>query len=196
MQILVVIHSNYWKPGIGDPTFMGWFIFTAYWIASFLSIFYALPAERVNDISSHHCKLWWSLAILLLLRGLNKQLDLQSWLMITGKEFPRTQDWYNQRQIIHIWMITAIITAVFALVVSAACAIRNRNIWEKYWLALCGVLCLAVYVIIRAPFFHHILYMLHSQYEIFHINCILQSAGIVYIGVSAIINLRKSLTFH
>ncbi|MDJ0615317.1 MAG: hypothetical protein QNJ63_01005 [Calothrix sp. MO_192.B10] len=194
MQILAVIVNNQWKPGIGDPSFIGWFTFTAYFLASACCFFYALRTRRLSSRNRYnqHSLLWWSLVIALLLLGLNKQLDLQSWLMMTGKEFARTQGWYQQRLTIHMWLITGIITAVFALFLLAARAMRN--IWQKYWLVLFGVMFLATYLVTRAPSFHHVAHMLHWQREIFRMNWILELAGIVCIGVSATINLRKSLT--
>ena len=63
-----------WSIGIGDPTFLGWFICFSYFVAVWICGDKALQAKRAND---NH-PFWLAITIFLLFLGINKQLDLQS----------------------------------------------------------------------------------------------------------------------
>jgi len=71
---------------IGDPTLIGWTITLAYFIITFLCFWSGL-AEKKNILDSHRSLghiLWFGLAILLFVLGLNKQLDLHTLMILLG----------------------------------------------------------------------------------------------------------------
>ena len=65
-----------WAPGIGDPTVVGWVTVVVYAAVAFLCL------SARNNVAMHEGRrvrtLWLGLGILLVILGINKQLDLQS----------------------------------------------------------------------------------------------------------------------
>src|SRR5436309_1136881 len=116
-NLLAFSDADYWEPGIGDPTFLGWFTVGMYFIASVacaLTAFSRSPnrAERL---------FWMAFFIAMVLLGINKQLDLQTWFTLAGKRFAKEWGWYDERQIVQVLFIAAItvIGAVALMVLSA-----------------------------------------------------------------------------
>src|SRR4030067_1829072 len=94
------------KPGIGDPTFMGWFTVAAYMVTALLSAFVALHSYRLFCVADFQKqRLLWILAILFLLLGINKQLDLQTLFTDMGRAISIRQGWYAERRIFQFWII-------------------------------------------------------------------------------------------
>ena len=149
MHTLAVIQEQeeYWNLGIGDPTLIGWLTVAAYLVASFLCIYCALRVSRFPFFSQSVQLpwLWWSLAIILLLLGLNKQLDIQSWFRITGKEVIKTQGWYQHRMTIYMGVATILFTSILTILVFLGRAIQS--LWQKYWLILFGIVLLSSYIL-------------------------------------------------
>src|SRR5687768_5262697 len=87
--------ANQWHPGIGDPTFMGWVTVAMYFLAALLCAraAFALPPR---SLKSQERVFWFFLCVVLLFLGVNKQLDLQTWLTLTGKRVAIAQGWYEQ----------------------------------------------------------------------------------------------------
>src|SRR4051812_28194527 len=74
-----------WRPGIGDPTFIGWFTVFAY-----LGAAYLCWRAAANSLTGQKVRLFWiALAGTLLALGINKQLDLQTELTFIGKDFAK-----------------------------------------------------------------------------------------------------------
>src|SRR5438105_1302226 len=91
LPLLAFTKGDQWRPGIGDPTFIGWLTVVAYAGAAVLCIRDALrekeaPARRA---------FWSILGVMMILLGINKQLDLQTWLTITGRRIALTEGWYE-----------------------------------------------------------------------------------------------------
>ena len=74
-----------WKPGIGDPTFIGWFAVCTYFCTAALCAYVASRLDRTP--SGLQQRAWWILALVLVALGTNKQLALQGLLMEWGRSF-------------------------------------------------------------------------------------------------------------
>src|SRR3954468_15751872 len=84
-----VIIDGQWRPGIGDPTLLGWTTVVAYFAA-------ALACGRTAAAKGGRPTPFWSLlSLLLVFLGFNKQLDLQSVLTEIGRRLAREQGWYG-----------------------------------------------------------------------------------------------------
>ncbi|MFP4101938.1 hypothetical protein [Coleofasciculus sp.] len=194
MQLFAVIINGHWQPGIGDPTFMGWFTVVAYFITALLCLISALPhrlvlpLQRVNQIRW----LWGFFAIFLLLLGINKQLDLQSLVTVLGKEIALSQGWYQQRRMVQTQFIVAIVIAALLLVSVIGRAIYAER--QTYRLALLGLMFLSCFIVIRASSFHHIDTLIGWQVVGFRMNWILEIGGIACIAIAAIRTIFKRMS--
>src|SRR5262245_10609472 len=98
-----------WRPGIGDPTPMGWATVVAYLLAAVACGWAAVEDRRVGRRTGRgRPAFWWILAVLLLLLGINKQLDLQTWFTTVGRRVAREQGWYARRKEYQTALIKAI----------------------------------------------------------------------------------------
>lgn len=98
--------------------------------------------------------IWWLLASGLLGLGINKQLNLQTLLIVLGRRAALAGGWYEQRR-----MVQTIFSA--ALTVAGLAALwllraRFRRFFAGNPLALRGVVVLFLFVMIRAASINHV----------------------------------------
>src|SRR6266540_5387037 len=108
-MILAFTEADRWRPGIGDPTFMGWLTVVGYFTAALLCWMAGRSDQRAHPQSGYprQPRLWFGLALLLTLLGVNKQLDLQTWFTLALKSAAEAQGWYEQRRVFQAAFIGA-----------------------------------------------------------------------------------------
>lgn len=206
-----VVENGTWYPGIGDPTFVGWLTVIAYIFTSIFCLFCGLAGNTLNqqkqqlsnrDIQNTRRRgyqkrrsktlnidwLWILIAIFMLLLGINKQLDLQSWLTVIGKNMAQSQGWYeSRREVQFLFIITILIVAIAFL----AFVTKNMNKNQvSNWLGLSGLGLLSCFIVIRASSFHHIDRLIGFQTLGLRMNWLLELGGISVIAIASLINLR------
>lgn len=184
MWFLAKTTEQGWRPGIGDPTLMGWFTVAAYLIAAALC-YRAHRAARGRLHRGHRTatRLWLVLAIVFALLAVNKQLDLQSLFTAVGRWVARRGGWYQQRQSIQTIFIVSLALLGFAAIFWLAWIVRGG--WREYGLALAGATFIMVFVIIRAASFHHVDQLLGWELAGVRINWLFELGGIACVAVSA-----------
>jgi len=191
MQILGIMVNGHWRPGIGDPTFMGWFITAAYLTTSVFCGICAWRTDRIPPIrrSRHHRLFWWGLAVIMLIMDINKQLDFQCLFIAIIKKMVLNQGWYSQRQVVQVCFIACI--AIFGLVLLMWLGWKLKRLWRQYGLALFGILLLITFVAIRAAPLNHVAGFRGWQPVMGLINSILEFAGIGLVGISALMGIYR-----
>lgn len=182
-----------WQPGIGDPGMMGWLIVVCYFMAALLSFLVYLKADEQHfgnaRLYLYQKRFWLSLALLLCVLCVNKQLDLQSLLTAIGKYYAHEHGWYEQRRHIQMFIIIALLsTAVFTFVFFVT---KLGRLVKINWLAILGVVFLLVFIIIRATSFHRMDIIINSTAFGLRMNWILELSGILAICISALNQLRR-----
>ena len=168
-----------WSPGIGDPTFMGWLTVVAYFGAAFACVVAHRKRRRAG-----HAWVWPSLCVLLVLLGINKQLDLQSWFTYVGKRTAIEQGWYEDRRPVQVAFIVTLATV--GLVVGLVLLVRLRGALARFRWALAGTVFLIAFIVIRAASFHHVDLFLKLEIAGVRPNWLLELGGIALIGVAAL----------
>ena len=170
-----------WHPGIGDPTFVGWLTVFAYLLASVLCLRAAFSANGMR--SRRQVLFWLLLAPLLFALGINKQLDLQTWLTLVCRKMAIYEGLYERRRLIQF---------IFIVGVAGLGAWGFGRMWKlvkgesrEVKVALAGLLFLIVFVVIRAASFHHIDQFLKYDIGGFRMNWLLELGGISMIGWGA-----------
>ena len=191
IRILSVIVNGHWRPGIGDPTFMGWLITAAYLITSVFCGICAWRTDRISPIdrSGYHRVFWWSLAVIMLIMGMNKQLDLQSLLIVVIKQIAQNQKWYSKRHILQIWFAAGI--AIFSMVLLIWLGWKLKRLWRQYGLAIIGIVLLIAFVIITIAHVHRMNQFLGLQPGDRLIKSIFEISGIVLVGISALMGIIR-----
>jgi hypothetical protein len=192
LPILAFTDADHWKPGIGDPTFMGWFTVFAYFVALVLAFRAArtAPFETGGPWKLTGRKFWWFMTGLLLCMGINKQLDLQTWFTLTGKAMAKSEGWYERRRIFQGLFIAAISLGGIAATAAVLCILRTRL--KEFGLAIIGIIFLGCFIVVRAASFHHVDQLLLSRIGGLRINWILEVGGIIWVGLAAWLAIKRN----
>jgi hypothetical protein len=198
-----------WSPGIGDPNVMGWVTVAAYLSAAYLCfavhrawltsagaagkgrtwgpVALALLGQRRRLAALPQAvrmsALWKTLAVGLLLLGINKQLDLQTALTEFGRILASKQGWYEQRQRVQVDFIICVVV-VGAWLICSVLLLAGRNL-PRLGLALLGIVFLCCFVAIRASSFHHVDRLLGADLGGLKINWLMELGGIALVGLGA-----------
>ena len=155
-----------WAPGIGDATLRGWLTVGAYVLAAGLAARAALVTARLDEPSmpsSHRRRLvafWCVTAFALVLLGINKQLDLQSWFTQVMRDLAREQGWYEARREYQFEFVVVI--GVVGALGTITMAFLLRHVLHRIGIALLGLGILVTFVVTRAASFHHMDALLHT----------------------------------
>ncbi len=182
--------TNVWSPRIGDPNLLAWIITFCYFLAVILT--YA-ALKRVGNNYSDVTKarvFWLGLLMLMVFLGLNKQLDLQSFLTAALKCQALLEGWYEQRR--EIQLIFVITMAVgFAAFLAFVVRYFRENL-RKDWLAVIGIVFILGFILIHLSYFNSIdMPAVNSFYEA-GLNGPLELAGIFFICLQSLIRLKSA----
>lgn len=186
--LLVQTADGRWAPGIGDPTPLGWLTVAAYLAAAWLCARASLAGEPPGAREARAVWAWRALACMLVVLGINKQLDLQSLLTVTARDLALRDGWYERRRPIQVWFIRAVVVA--SLVVVGTVGVWLRRHLREFALAGTGAAFIATFVLVRASSFHKVDAFLHGAAAGFRMNWILELGGIACIAWGAGVYLR------
>lgn len=173
-----------WRPGIGDPSFMGWFTVAAYALAALTCLLAAAKAVQVSGLTVGSRKMWIMVVIMMGLLCINKQLDLQSLITEIGRVISRKQGWYNERRDFQIWFVIGL--PVIAFLATLCLAFKYRPFWKTHLLLASGIVFLLTFIVVRAISFHHVDALLKCQIAGVKLNWFLELSGIALIWLAAI----------
>jgi hypothetical protein len=174
-----------WRPGIGDPTIIGWITVAAYLLASVISFHAANRAQLSGVRWRIDCHFWFLMGLLLLVLGINKQLDLQSLFTELARADAKSGGWYEQRREYQRLFIAGV--AGITTVGAALLMVWSRRLWRSQQVALLGTCFLLAFIVIRAASFHHVDHFLSQVVLGARWNSILELLGIGLIGSSGLI---------
>jgi len=126
---------------------------------------------------------WLLFTGFLLFLGINKQLDLQTWLTLFGRHLAEDEGWYAQRR-----AVQAVFVGLVAILGASGLVFLwrwGRGDVRHYRLALCGGVFLACFIVIRAASFHYVDKMLSLQFSNVTLNCTLELGGIFCVAIAA-----------
>lgn len=180
-MLLAFTDGDVWRPGIGDPTLMGWVTVAAYFGAALLCL-RELMAARREDGARDKTFFWGTLTVLLIFLGFNKQLDLQTLLTLTARRIAIAQGWYENRRVVQV---------VFVMIVGIGGALSvwgMRRLVRKHAdlrLPLMGFVVLLVFIVARAASFHHIDQLINFRLAGVRMNWVLELSAIALVAAGA-----------
>jgi hypothetical protein len=185
--VWAAVEAGRWRPGIGDPTVLGWVTVAAYFLAA-LACGLAARREPLPDGTrrprARPSRFWLTLAGLVLALGINKQLDLQSLITQIGRDVTRAWGVYSQRRPLQLGFIVAVATACGAALGGMFWAARRT--FKRRWPAIAGIVFILGFVVIRAASFHHVDLFLAARLGGMKWNWILELGGIAVVSVAAV----------
>lgn len=187
-MILAFTDGDVWRPGIGDPTFMGWLTVVAYFGAAFLCIREFMKARKING-PREKTFFWATLSMLLVFLGINKQLDLQTLLTLTARRIAIAQGWYENRRIVQIFFVAVVgIAGVFTILAMRLLVWKHTDLR----LTLIGLVVLLVFVVVRAASFHHIDQLINFRLGWVRMNWVLELGAIALVVWGALAARKRS----
>lgn len=166
-----------WRPGIGDPSLMGWVTVFSYFLTALFCFF-------VMRASPKKCRFWRVLTVLLLFLGINKQLDLQSLITNIGKIVVNDLGLYHLRFYIQLSFIFLVLFV--ALMIMRFFWGYLRSFSFKLFPAFIGVVFLCSFIIVRALSFHYFDFLIAETWMGFRVNVILELGSLIWIACSAV----------
>ena len=179
-----------WEFGVGDPTVLGWTITVAYAVGAWMTLRAAACANawrgrRIAGVSAPIgeglVRFWLFACVVLVILGINKQLDLQRLLTETARAIAKNGGWYRDRKPVQYAVLAA--CALAALGISFWIGWTLRKFARQIWLVVAGLLILAAYVVMRGTSHHDVDALMVSgpvrlkdTMELVGIACILWSA--------------------
>ncbi len=174
------MHIYDWEPGIGDPTFIGWFTVVAYALAALLCW---LAAARARAFDNRARAFWVFFTVFMIALGINKQLDLQTAFTAVLKHFAKATGWYDDRRFFQEIFIAAI--AFFGLAFGFIAWVWVSRTLPQHRMTVLGGIFLVCFVVIRAASFHHIDEILGREIAFFRVNHALELSGITCVALGA-----------
>jgi hypothetical protein len=166
-----------WAPGIGDPTFAGWFTVFAYAAcAALCGLNYRKLKRRRNRQETREGWFWLGLSLLFTFLAINKQLDLQTAMTEGFRMLARKQGWYEQR---HEYQRAFI--EVFGVLTIAASLFVLKWTWSMpraLKVSAVGLCAVFGYVLIRATSFHYVDPYLGTKLFYVRVNALCELSGI------------------
>lgn len=162
-----------------DRTTFAWIIVVCYFAGAGASFWAWAGAE------SRERRFWLATAILLVLLGINKELDLQNALTQSARAIVQDLGWYEQRRLMQGGFLLLLGTAGVVAMVFLANWLRRSSLPAKT--AVTGIVLLFAFVIMRAASFHHIDYWVTIDAAGLRSGWWLEPVGIAVIGVSALV---------
>lgn len=169
-----------WHIGIGDPTLFGWLTVIFYGCAAYFSLKqYRQLQQTIGD-----AKFWLYLAILLMLLGFNKQLDLQTLFTQLLRSHAIANEWYEKRRMLQSAFIVFLGVAMMVTLLSLRVLLAKS--WQQYKLAWMGIILLCTFVLMRAASFHNFDGLINANLFGLRMNVILEVGTLSVIIIAAL----------
>ena len=162
-----------------DRTTFAWIIVVFYFAGAGACFWARSGAE------SRERRFWLATAVLLVLLGLNKELDLQAVMTQHARAVVQYLGLFEQRRLMQGLFLLLLATAALIAVLVLAGWLRGASRPAKA--AACGIVLLFAFVVMRAASFHHIDHWVTIDVAGLRSGWWLEIAGIAVIGLSALV---------
>ncbi len=179
-----LLHQFRWRPGIGDPTVMGWVTVLVYALAALTA---GLAMWRSGKIADR--RMWALVTILMTMLCINKQLDLQSLFTDIGRVLAGREGWYEERRAVQKIFVFGVLGSSALLTVFMAW--RFLSFWKRHFLLAVGLAFLLTFIVVRAISFHHVDLFLKTEVSGVRMNWFLELGGIALIWGAAVMDLVR-----
>ena len=175
-----------WHAGIGDASLFGWITVAFYLLAVARCAVKAIASKKFGG----YYQFWLYLGAFLLLLGINKQLDLQSWLTELAKDNAHANGWYEHRRSVQIAFIAALGLGMLIALLSLRLFLANS--WRHNKLTWVGIILLCAFILMRAASFHHFDIFINRPILGLKINVLFEIGAILLIILGTFFDKKSS----
>lgn len=193
-ELIEILTPDGWRLHFGDQNVFGWTITVTYFLVSFLCLRAALYSGKnwQSNVGTDNRIMWFGIAFILLMLGINKQLDLQTWFTSVGREIAKERGWYYMRR--KVQAVFVMISALSSVLIIVVMFRRFKDMLRQNWLVFVGLVCLAAFILIRTAFFYHVDYMFRKP-DIFmalNMKFICELGALIIVGAGVQLSLHKT----
>jgi hypothetical protein len=176
-----------WQPGIGDPSVMGWVTVGAYFLTALIALRLVLISRQRFPADTYRAqqRFWLIVCLLMLVLGINKQLDLQSLITEMGRYYAACDGWLEHKRYVQVGVI---ISMLFLSSLSLLFFfLKMRSLLKTNWLAIAGLSFLMVFIVTRATSFHHMDMLINTYFVGVRANWLFELGGLAAVILSALL---------
>ncbi|HNS55439.1 MAG TPA: hypothetical protein PKO34_00160 [Smithellaceae bacterium] len=175
---IFVMNIGAWKPGIGDPSFMGWFTVFSYYLVASLCLLKMISRALLPGKKAW---LFWAfMCLTMIVLGIIKQYNLLSAVTEMWRLIARHGGWMEQRWIFQVgaMILFFVISVIFSTFLYRR-SLQFFSVQEK--IAAFGLVYLVLFVGLRAISLHQFGTVLGWEIWGVRINWIAELFGIYWI---------------
>lgn len=184
-----------WQPSVGDPTLMGWVIAGCYLLAGFgcLRCWHRRNRLVLSVDARRFGHYWVLLGVMMLLMGLNKQLDMQVLLHDLARKVVDQYGFAGSKRQFKNGFI-GLLAVLFAVWLGRLVVLMS-GLWVRVWLSGVGVFVLLAFVLSRAVSVYIVKLPLgESIIGGVRYNHVFELIGVVAIGLGSMANMKRRKT--
>jgi hypothetical protein len=174
---------SHWRPGIGDPSVVGWVTVLLYFVAAINCWSVTNARSLIPTLRRRERLLWIVIALGFIALGVNKQLDLQTLLTEIGRYLAVKQGWADRRHEVQRLFIGGVVICGAMMALLLLWLTINTSVAAR--LALLGTVFVFGYVAVRAASFHHVDQFIGQTMLGFRWNWIFEISGITLVLAAA-----------
>ena len=186
---LLICIQDRWVLGFNDPYLLSWIMVAIYVLTAALAVAVARRGRFPAPTHRRERAFWAVLAGVLILMAINKQADLQTLVMATGRCVIQTRGWGDQHVLLKGLILTGLVLAAFGSAAAVAWALLPTL--RRTALPLLGVALMAVFIVFRAAETLNVLGPLRALAHSYWPDRILELSGPAVILVAAYILLSR-----
>ncbi|MBD3347439.1 MAG: hypothetical protein GF401_20475 [Chitinivibrionales bacterium] len=184
-----LLHHIHWRPGIHDPSLVGWIIFSGYLLSAAIAAWVGFKSSFDMPSETKKQLLWRIVGLVMILMAVNKQLDLQSLGIDIGRAVARSRGWYQSRRTFQKFFALAF--GIIALGMFASALWYLRDILKDYYLLIIGFCFLGTFIVVRAAMFQHIHIDPPLTIPRIRIRWLFELAGSLLVSIAGIAEIAK-----
>lgn len=177
--------EGHWKDKRGDPTAVGWLTTVLYLSVFVASIYWVIQTRAINP-NFKYSWFWLGASILILLLGINKQLDIQMLFADLARFYAKLSGIYMNRKPFQQKIISFL--ATIGISTFSVLLYLLRKAPKKMWLTLVGFSILFSFPLIRLVSLHSLEALLYYSVHSVRVVDLIEIVGITIILITAYLN--------
>lgn len=178
-----------WQPGLNDPYLLSWIMVAIYLLVATIAIAAVRSGTFPATTVRRERVFWGVVAGALVFMAVNKQADLQTLLLASGRCLSQAQGWFEARRLVQ--KIAMIVLALAALGGGAVVLWRLRRTLRRTALPLAGLFLMVGFILSRAAGMFHVEGWLVDAFAARWPGRLLELSGPLTIFIGALVVLRR-----